>query len=186
MAYPKTPLTNTAGSYLPPANFLQLADWRTVSHLCSDVDGGEGVPQGALLIDPNLRAVLNTASGMFESAILAGKKYTPADIMALPNGSAGQAAIYGMLSWVTMTLLWERRPSVAANPIIMQRAYEWLKAIEEGREILSFLQAAESGVMEVEPETIADVDRRDGITTICSGYFSRRANRWRRRFPIDF
>lgn len=173
---PKTPITNTA-SYLPVAEFLKRADARVVAQLCSDT--GKPVAISDLASDPNLAAALLSASGMFEAAVFQGERYSMLDFQALPNPSASLSLLYTLLTNVTMTLLFERRPEATKDSAVMLRAEAWLKALANGEKIFSFKETADAGLLKADRETPYDVARRDGVTYITRFGFGRRANRWR-------
>lgn len=113
-----TPSTQTP--YLTPAEFLKRYDARSIGDRVKD-DGTRADPT-ALLTDANLQALINQASGMFESAILKGNRYVVADLQALLTASPANVAvdyIRGVVADLTLWLIYNRRPS-ADRPVPKQ------------------------------------------------------------------
>ena len=77
---PMTP-ASSPNAYCPVTEFLKRVDLRTVAQKASDT--GVDIPQSLLPVNANVLAALLTASGMFESAVLCGKRYQLADLQAL-------------------------------------------------------------------------------------------------------
>ncbi len=164
----------SATSYLSAAEFLKRADLRTIGDLCSDT--GSRIPAGALLTDANLAAALLDASGLVEQACLTAGKYHPVDLAALTG--AGQAALFRLISRLTLCLLFERRPDLEMKqPWIWEWVEEQLQKLHEGEAVFPFIETEAAGILSDVTETARDVEARDLTTTQMSRYFGRRGNR---------
>jgi phage gp36-like protein len=73
-------------AYATPEAVLLRYDSRRVGALCSDT--GSQVTASALLTDPVLAELLEDASGMIDSALLRGGRYTQSDLVALTGMDA--------------------------------------------------------------------------------------------------
>lgn len=93
-------------AYATPAQFLLRYDARTVGDLVSD--NGQQVGQAELLDDPILEALLDSASGEIEAAILMGNRYTQTDLGNLTGNSL--AFLQDLTCRVAYAKLWDRRP----------------------------------------------------------------------------
>ncbi len=164
----------SATSYLSAAQFLLRIDWRTVADLVSD--DGTRVTKAALPADPNLAACLLDASGILEEACLVGGRYHPVDLAALTG--AGQAALYRLLSRMTMCLLFERRPDrEMKQPWIIEYVEDQLQKLRDAERILSFVETEQTGVAITRVETAQDVERRNGAVFQSRRFLGRRSNR---------
>lgn len=79
-------------AYATPGDLLIRYDARRLGDLVHD-DGTRASPS-SLLSDPNLQAALDDASGMLDSAIQRGQKYTPLDISNLLAAAGNPASPY--------------------------------------------------------------------------------------------
>lgn len=170
---------SSSTSYLSAAEFLKRVDVRTVGDLCSD--SNTRLTPTQLLTDDNLAAALLDASGELESAVFVGKKYQPADLAVMvATPSAGQAKIYRLLTAIAKVFLVERRVGVNVPEEFLagsERAQAQLRALAEGTEIFSFTEAAEAGVIDLEPVTPAEVLTRFDVVVQTERFFGIRSNR---------
>ncbi len=164
----------SATSYLSASEFLKRVDYRSVADLVSDT--GTRATQGSLSSDVNLAACLLDASGILEEACLVSGRYHPIDLAALTG--AGQAALYRLLSRMTMCLLFERRPDrEMKQPWIIEYVEDQLQKLRDGERVFSFVEAEQTGVAITRVETAQDVERRNGVTVQAQRYLGRRGNR---------
>ena len=166
-------VTTTATSYCTAAEFLKRNDKRTVARLVADAD--DAVTQGALPTDPNLTACLLDASGMVESAILAGKRYEVEDLAALTG--AALAFLQRLVSDLAMGLLVQRRPTLNI-PLSAgyQEAQRQLELLRWGERIFGFDETADAGVMQHDIITPDEVRSRNDRVYQARRYFGRRSD----------
>lgn len=175
-----TPLTS-AGSYLPTAAMLSRYDWRSIGDLCSDND--VRIPQATLLGNgvisgnANFQAALIDASGMVEEACILGERYQPADLLALPAGSAGQGALYRLVADIAIGLINQRRPDKSKGvPPQYEAALKMLDALADGKRIFPFLETAKAGIIDHKVESARDVAARNQVTWQANRFFGTRSN----------
>jgi hypothetical protein len=130
-------------SYLTPTEYLKRCDVRTVAKLCSDTD--VPVDPSSLASDVNLAAALLDASGTLESALLAGDRYTTADLSALTGASQG--TLFRVLAILTTEYLYRRRPNRDREPgADYQDAQTFLAALADGKRVFALQEVGDAGV----------------------------------------
>lgn len=170
---PSTPNTS-AVSYLPVGELLKRVDWRTIADFVSDA-GTRGA-QSTLATDPNVAALLLDASGMVESACLAGNRYLPVDLAALTG--AGQAYLFRLIADVFVGLMIRRRPDKALPvPVCYEDAMQQIEKLRGGDRIFSFQESMDAGGVHHEVESAQVVEDRDLLTLQADRFFGRRADR---------
>lgn len=175
---------SSATAYLPASEFLKRVDVRIVAQLCSDdrtpvnTSGNPPVVDvTGLATNVNLLACINDACGDLEAAAFIGEMYKAEDLQALTGMSL--AKLYRILTDLTFCYLMERRPELqVTKPETFDRSVAWLDLLAQGKRIFAFTETAAAGLMEIQHESTADVDNRQGITWITRDFFGRRANRW--------
>lgn len=150
-----TPVSNT-NPYCSAAQFLEHYDARPVGDYLSDTTGR--LSPDEILTSPKLEALLKKASGLIESALLAGRRYRPDDLLALTGNSA--TFLVGLTADLTMWLLLNRRPNrVGPVPTQCQLALETLEQLRGGERILGLESQVAAG------ETIDNVTPPDTLLT---------------------
>jgi hypothetical protein len=171
-------------AYCPVSEFLKRVDLRTVGDWASDT--GTRVASGALPTDPNVAAALNSASGMFESALLKSERYEPSDVLLMiglnPDGSAiggfvptsGTAFVYEIITRLAEGLLWRRRPDLSPYPPLFDWAMGQLDDLRDGGKILPFVEIQVAGVPDHHVEVEADILQRNLVITEARRFFGSR------------
>ncbi len=136
---------------------LQRFDAREIGDLCSDDD--VQVSRIDLLTNPNLQAMLDDASGEIEVSLMAGNRYTAADLAALTGNSAKflvriccDIAFYNLLC---------RRPlgKTEERKTYAEIAREHLKMLKSGDEIFDIEAIKAAGIASVSGLTSAEYDQ---------------------------
>ncbi len=171
-------IQSNSSSLMSVAAFLARADARTVGDLVVDDDTGR-VAASQLSSNANLLACLADATGLLEEAVMAGKRYSAADLAGLAASSTtGQAGLFRLLTRLTMVLLFERRPDRELKlPWIYDQALKDLEQLRAGGAILPFLETAAAGLVDSHVETPQQVTDRQGLNVIGSRMIGIRGNR---------
>lgn len=170
-------LASSVTPLCPVAEFLKRVDNLAVAKLASDV-GGTAVPEADLPTDPNVKAVLLDASGVFESAVMMGQKYMAADLqLLLTTPCAAQGMMFRIISDIAWTFLFERRPNVTVTPpASVQRSLQWLELLSQGKRIFAFIEVQNATVMKMADVTTDDVMERQGVVAQGKDYFGVRSD----------
>lgn len=156
-------------SYATPADFLKRKDARTLGQLASD--SNSTVDPTSLLTDPNLQAALDDASGDIDAALLAGGRYSTADLAGLTGNSA--ALLIRLTVEVAMAFMWKRRPylnSEAADQAI-EDAEEALAKFSSGKNIFNIAAVIEAGLPEITGASTVQLQNLNMIAYRCRGNF---------------
>lgn len=173
-------LASSTDLLCPVAEFLKRVDKEVVGKLASDTT--TPVSGGALLTDPNIKAALQDASGLFESAVARGGRYSQADIAVILAAPTSAAA--GMMFRIVSDLAWihlfERRPNKnVPTPASVERSLAWLDMLADGQRIFPFVETEEAGVMKRVESEVADVEAQNGAVYQARAYYGTRSNRAR-------
>ena len=162
--------------YCTPAQAVQCYDVRSLGDFLSDT--GTRLVPGDVLASPTLVKVLKEASGMVETAALAGNRYTAADLAALAGTNAGEL-LSRIVADLAIGLIIRRRPHLdKAVPPQYGEALEWLKQLRSGEKIFGFQEAMDAGNAQDRVEVAADVERRNLSTMQANRLFGDRSDRW--------
>lgn len=168
---------------LPVAEFLKRVDPLAIGKLASDVQGLPVTPAN-LLTDPNVAAALLDASGVFESAVARGGRYSMLDlqtILANPTTIAC-GTMWRIISDVSWALLFERRPNKDVPiPASMTRSLQWLDDLSDGKKIFAFIQSEDAGAISKHEASVEDVFERNGAVVQAEAFYGRRSDQTRRR-----
>jgi len=187
-----TPNSSVA-SYCPASEFFKRCDLRTVADWASDSGSRANTTPPSTNPDPvalgqnvNVVAALASASGMFESALLKGKRYQPSDVQTLigidSSGNAiagfvptnGTAYVYEVVTRLAEGMLWRRRPDLSPYPPMFDWAMDQLDQLGAGGAILPFAETQQAGIPGHHVETTVDVETRNLVLTQAKRYFGRR------------
>ena len=132
-------------AYATNAQFLQRYDARIVGDLVSDT--GNQVGAAELLDDPVLTALLASASGEIEAAILNGNRYTTTDLENLTGNSL--AFLADLTCRVAYSKLWDRRPWANAerHAQAAQAADLVLERLRKGQYALNVAETLDAGLV---------------------------------------
>jgi phage gp36-like protein len=122
-------------AYAEVSDLLARHDNDVVADLCSDDQ--HRIPAEDLASNSNLLATLEDASGDVESAMLIGKRYTPAQLDALQGNS--RAKLVRITCTIAMAYLLERRPLVHVSNAerLLKRAEEYLEQLRTGQRVFN-------------------------------------------------
>lgn len=136
-------------AYATVAQLLNRKDHRTIGDLVSD-DGSQ-VSEAALASNAKVTAALDDASGMIDAALLAGSRYTTAQLAALTGNS--QAYLIRITCEIAVALLYDRRPlyDVDGFKKAMELSEAHLERLRKGEHVFDVIEVQESGV----PSTVA-------------------------------
>lgn len=137
-------MTPSSGStpYASAADFAERYDIRTIGDLLSDL--GVRLPAGQVLTSSRLTTLLMQASGMLESAALAGKRYTTEDLAALTGNS--KEYMKGIICDLVIWVLLGRRPTREGGiPEIVKGAVEAVELLRHGHRIFAFTEVQDAG-----------------------------------------
>lgn len=170
-----TPLSSS-DSYCTVTEFLERADARTVGDLVSD--SGARVSASSLTANANVLTAIADASGMLESACVAGERYTPADLLALTGVSASFLRM--LVSDLALGRLILRRPQKDTPlPASYQLALDWLEKLRRGERVFGFQETADAGVYENNFIRETDLQEANLATYQSQRLFGYRGNRGR-------
>lgn len=138
---------SSATAYCSVAEFLKRSDLRTVGQLASDTN--VAVAEADLPYNVNVLAALDDASGMLESACLAGERYTPVDLLGLTGVTA--AFLRMLVSTLAMGRLVMRRPDKKyPMPPDYEEALAWLDRLRLGERVFSILETQKAGHYQID------------------------------------
>jgi hypothetical protein len=169
-------LTSSTTTLCPVSEFLKRVDRAAVALLASDMPG---FPADNLETDGNVLAALLTATGMLESAVMMGGKYSAEDLALLKATTCGaQGLMFGIISDLAWVVLFKRRPNMNAQPpASLKQSMEWLDMLAGGKRIFAFQQATDATIMERVDSEASDIEARNGVVFQAEAYFGRRADR---------
>jgi hypothetical protein len=146
---------STSQTYMQPRDVLNFVDWRQLADLSYDGDGPR--PTRMSLLDVtrdsgyNLQQNMLAACGEAESALVAGARYLPTDLLKLAQMTpplAGALWLKRFLSALTLwSMAWHREP-LNAEPKQVPGAFaalDVLNRLRQGETILPFIEAAGAG-----------------------------------------
>ncbi len=186
---PKT-VVSSRQSFITPDEFLKRVDVSTVGDLCADRPAGTGpavrLTYAQLLLDPNLQAALDDASGDVETALLVGERYNVQDLGALiGTPCVGRARLFRIITEIAKVYLAERRAGTKIPEEFLSgadRAQASLVALAKGVEIFALAETQDAGVMEIKGVSPGTVRRRFGPVIQAARFFGTRSDEARNPF----
>lgn len=136
---------SSPNSYISVEQFLNMKDWRPVAQL--SVDDGTQPDKTTLQTNQNLLSILMSSSGEVESYLVAGGRYTSADLQAV-NG-VSSAFLQQIVADIAMYNLFCRRGANGPpESVIAARdaAYALLDKLNDGKLVLAFTENIEAGI----------------------------------------
>jgi hypothetical protein len=167
--------------YCTVQQFLLRHDNRTIAQWVSDI----GIP--AVIPDLTttgtqannvLLELLGSASGLLESAVMMGNKYSVGDLQAVAT-QAGNSAKFlaSIVADVALYELWDRRPNRDTPiPPKTELAFTWLQKLQDGERIFALQEQADAGRIDHFVEMASDVQARWGTVVQARNFFGTRAN----------
>lgn len=165
--------------YCTVTDITNRADVRTLGDYLSDT-GTRLTPAEVTTSGTSgvLYALMQEASGEFESRMMRGKRYQAADVAALlTQAGNGAQLVAGIVAGWALLLVWQRRPTrFAADdmPLHARIAGEKMEALSDGEAILPFLEAEQAGLEAHHIEDETDVVQRNGAATIARRFYGTR------------
>lgn len=143
-------------AYATPADLAQRYDVRTLLELPSDTN--EAIDSGDLDDNAILLMVLEDASGQVEAALLAGQRYSAADLEDLTGNPLG--LLKRLVCQIAFTFLEERRGGL--DPDQFEKRMQWpndmLDRLRRGENIFGITEVLEASVPSREVATPASVE----------------------------
>ena len=120
-----------------------------------------------------------TATGVFESAVMMGAKYSNLDLQLLLITTCGsQAMMFDIISDLAWMGLFKRRPNMSAiPPASVKQSMEWLEMLAQGKRIFAFQQTQDATYMEGSDASVYDIDARNSVVDQAEALYGRRADR---------
>jgi phage gp36-like protein len=158
-------------AYITYQDLISRKDRNDVADLVSDsavapeqIDLAQNVPQ-------ELQACMDDASGLFDSYLMRGNRYTPADIAALAGTAL--ALQKRIVCEICMWLLMQRRPD--RNPERMKAQQElaesWLDKLATGENVFNLPDQIEAGLEAVVGPTYVDISNLNLNVQHCRGHY---------------
>lgn len=172
--------SSSDSSYITPAEFLKLKDWRTVAQLV--MDDGTQTTEADLATNANLAAILMASSGEVESALVASSRYSAADLQQ-SNGVA-KSYLQAIIADIAIWNLFSRRPAMLPPETVVEgkdRAWMRINKLQTGEGILPFTEVQEAGLPTSEFMSQADLKRLNLFSDNCRRSLGIR-NQFRRGF----
>lgn len=157
-------------AYATPADLIVRYDVRTLGDLCSD--DGNRVPQALLATNTKLEALLSTASGQINAAVMRGDRYTAADLASLSGES--QQYLVDLTCRIAFWLLWQRRPySDDQNRMEAKKsADEALELLRTGAQVFEIDTVIEAGKPKVDTVSRTEITNNwNLVADRCRGRF---------------
>lgn len=164
-------------SYATPADLLKRYDARDIGDLASDT--GTQVSTGSIPTDANVLAALADASGDIESALLAGNRYTTADLAAVTGNTASK--LIRLTCDIAMGYLLSRRPGYDPERLkaFREQNHFMLERLRKGENVFDLTAQKDAGVIERATPTAVDVSKLNLMRDRTQNYYPAR------RFPTD-
>lgn len=158
-------------AFATAADVVTRFDDRVVRDLLSDT----GEPATDIDTNPNLLAILNSASGHVLSAAISGNNYTEAEITALiaANGM-GAAIVVDMVCQIAFCKMMRRRPGKFPPETIAgmeESVNEWLTQLRQGKRLLPIDNHVEASAVTIDGPTALDYQRLNLITSRTQNFY---------------
>lgn len=163
-------------AYATVPQLLDRKDYRTIGDLVSD--DGSPVSEVALANNAKVAAALADASGMVDAALLAGSRYTTAQLSALTGNS--QAYLIRIVCDITVALLYDRRPlyDVDGFEKAMKLSEAHLERLRKGEHVFDVEEVKAAGVPDTIAPSVIEVDRLNLIRDRTQNYYPARRASW--------
>lgn len=160
-------------SYATPADLVKRYDARDIGDLADDT--GNQVAAGDLDDDPNVLAALEDASGDIDSALLAGNRYTVAELAALTGNSLSK--LKRLTCDIAMAYLLGRRPAHDPDRLkaFEERCRSMLERLRKGENVFDITAVKEAGVIDRGTPSAVDYDRMQLMRDRTRNYYPRRS-----------
>lgn len=169
-------VSSSDSSYCTAAECVQRLDNRSLGDWLAD--DGTRLTSAQVLASTVLAALLQGASGEFESAIMVGERYTVEDIEALIAADTNAAEfVKDIIANLVLLRAWGRRPRTASEPIppMAQWADKQLELLRTGTRIFGFAETTDAGKIEHSEMTADEIRRRPLLSNKLRRFFGRRS-----------
>lgn len=159
-------------SYATPAQFLERYDARDIGDLCND--DGQQVSRIDLLADTKLQAALDDASGAIDAALLAGGRYTAADLVGLTGFSL--SFLIRITCDIALANIWGRRPlyRFEERKACMDAAEAHLKQLRLGENVFNVAANILAGAPTIDGPTTVQYDALNLVRDRTRNYYPAR------------
>ncbi|MCC7424820.1 MAG: DUF1320 family protein [Planctomycetaceae bacterium] len=159
-------------SYATPAQIIERYDVRDIGQLVADDD--TQVAAGDLDDNTVLLAALADASGDIEAALLAGERYTVANLEGLTGNSASK--LVRLTCDIAMAYLYGRRPAHDPDKLkaFEERAAKQLERLRKGENVFNLAPQKEAGRIDHATPSAADISKMQLLRDRCPGYYPKR------------
>lgn len=133
------------------ANYLDISVIRTLA-----VDGNAQLSREDVLALPILQTFLDSAFGRILTAIQFSTRYTQADLESLTDDSANHVKMIEC-KLAIISLMWRRPGSFERErEFLKNETQEFLRALQDGKEVLTLEPQLESGLVDHADSTNSD------------------------------
>lgn len=184
---PGAPITSSGSAYAVSTDLTDLRSWVAIADLLEDPATSTATPtrtatRAAVEGHPLVTRALKWASGEIESAVTAGNRYVPDDLVGLAASSTvGKEIIIGLVCDLAFWWLTKRRKTGAKIEEIagVFDAFEKLDRLKRGDAIFPFTDTQKAGLPELSPLDAAGNVIADAMPITVSAYrmFGQRGNR---------
>ncbi len=161
-------------SYAAPSDLLARYDARVIGDLAGD--SGARIAVGSIPTNANVLVALEDASGDIDAALLKGKRYTAANLVALTGNSL--AHLKRMCCQIAIAKLWERRVYMDADEEqgaeqAAKQAREAIRKLQTGEEIFELELVVEAGLPKLSTPSPTRIAQRNLLVDELrgNGYF---------------
>lgn len=169
MAQVGTPIIR-GSAYATPYDLIKRYDVRVLGDLIND--SGNRVSSQSILIDKNIVAVLDDASGMIDSSALVGGRYQINDLQTL--SSIDQAMIIRLCCDLCFILLVQRRGLDVKSLPQYDHSMDMLQRLRTGERIFKVQGNIDKGLVTSEFVSTLTVSNRNYSTNEAMRYFPQR------------
>jgi phage gp36-like protein len=168
-------------AYATPNQMFANYDVRTIGDLCSDTGTRVVIP--ALLTDPNLINAINSASGIIDSALMAGGMYTPADLQSIigslvssTNTDNTPYMLVNLCCEIAMYILLARRPAYDTKRMkdLQELIYGptgTITKLKQGQNVLGLPGQLDAGLPSVDGPTTLEYNNLNLMRDRCKNYY---------------
>jgi phage gp36-like protein len=157
-------------AYATGADLIARYDIDLVGDLATD--DRETQDRDLVATSPKVLVALEDASGEVESSLLAGGKYTVAQLAGL-SGLA-RSHLKAIVCGLAMARLYQRRPEAADGEMIdrlTKDSRDALLAIRRGENVFGLQEEIDASVISTGGPSVVDYENRNDLTTRMSRYF---------------
>ena len=144
-------------SYASGADLIQRYDVDVIGMLCQD--DREEIDREVIATHANVQAALDDASGEIDVKLLAGGRYSPAQLSGLTGNSA--SLLKRVTCAIAMSFLFQRRTLTAYEQLaeqVAKQAREYLKALAAGENIFGIEELVDGTAGTITTETVEAID----------------------------